>query len=202
MGIWISFVFSQAATLVIQVAVALISWHKKHATSGSAATGLASSFSQEAQVFNPVHASLVDKMLYLPDGFQSDWKASAVFECGKEPGDATRCSEEVADWCRENGIDPKRSYLLSLAVEEMAGNIAQHGFAKTKKPAIDIRLVAKEDESVILRIRDNGAEFNPMDYDISSDDPAKCIGIKLVRSTMTNMDYHSTVGLNNVVITL
>ena len=84
----------------------------------------------------------------------------------------------------------------------MAGNIARHGFAKTKKPAIDIRLVAKEDDSIILRIRDNGVEFNPMDYDIASGDSAKCIGIKLVRSTMSNMDYHSTVGLNNVVITL
>ncbi len=202
LGIWISFVFSQAATLVIQVVVAIVSWRKKHAAGCSAATGLASSASQEARAFDPVHASLVDKMLYLPDGFQSDWKASAVFECGKEPGDAARCSEEVADWCRKNGIDSKRSYLLSLAVEEMAGNIAQHGFAKTKKPAIDIRLVAKEDDSIILRIRDNGVEFNPMDYDIASDDSAKCIGIKLVRSTMTNMDYHSTVGLNNVVITL
>lgn len=191
-AVWVSFVVGQAATLLIQLGIALRSRAKKRAA--AKADILAEAGAQRM--------GLLDAMMYLPDDFQSDWRASIALECGTKAGDSAACSVKVGEWCEANGVDAKRSYLLSLAVEEMTGNIIAHGFAKTKKPAIDVRLVAKADGSVILRIRDNGVEFNPMDYDIASPDAAGCIGIRLVRSMMTGMEYHSTVGLNNVVISL
>ena len=41
----------------------------------------------------------------------------------------------MQSFCREHGVDMRRSYLAGLALEEMAGNIVAHGF----RTASDVR---------------------------------------------------------------
>ena len=92
--------------------------------------------------------------------------------------------------------------MSSLAVEEMAANAVEHGFAKTKHPAIDVKLILKRDGTLVLRMRDNGAAFNPMDLDLSAADPCSAVGIRMLRQGVREVEYQNTVGLNNVVVTL
>lgn len=112
-------------------------------------------------------------------------------------------SRQVSEFCTRHGIDGKRAFFSSLCMEEMAGNIVQHGFTKDKKKhSVDIRVVHKDDD-IILRIRDNCIAFNPADrYEVSEDDVAKNIGIRLVYGVAKNVDYQSLLGMNVLTIRL
>ena len=141
-------------------------------------------------------------MMYLPETFQQDWRAWRAFSCDPDIASVAACSQQVATWCEAQGIDGRRSYLVPLAVEEMAANAVEHGFAKTKHPAIDVKLILKRDGTLVLRMRDNGAAFNPMDLDLSAADPCSAVGIRMLRQGVREVEYQNTVGLNNVVVTL
>ncbi|MBP5225711.1 MAG: hypothetical protein J6Z38_09070, partial [Lachnospiraceae bacterium] len=48
--------------------------------------------------------------------------------------DATRTAEQVQAFCLDRGFTPKTAYYSALCLEEMAGNVAVHGFTKDRKP--------------------------------------------------------------------
>ncbi len=181
MGVWTSFLVGEVVALVLQVAVACVLWRRKRSTRA---------------------ATLLDKMMYLPDTFQADWRSAAAFSCRPTADAVVACSQQVAAWCEQQGIDGRRSYLIPLSVEEMAGNAVEHGFAKAKRPAISVKLILKRDGTLVLRVRDNGVPFNPMDLDLSAADPYAAIGIRMMRQGVRGVEYQNAVGLNNVVVTL
>ncbi|MBQ9434180.1 MAG: ATP-binding protein, partial [Synergistaceae bacterium] len=106
-------------------------------------------------------------------------------------------------FCKENGFSKRTSMLLSLCVEEMGGNIIQHGFSDGKQHYIYLRILAKADE-VILRIRDDCKPFNPLEHYRMSiqdkDNPEKNVGIRMVMKLCSNVQYLSTFGTNNLII--
>ena len=194
-AVWTSFLVGEAVTLALQLIVACVLWRRRVAK--GAADG-----APEAAADARERASLLDKMMYLPETFQQDWRAWRAFSCDPDIASVAACSQQVAAWCEAQGIDGRRSYLVPLAVEEMAANAVEHGFAKTKHPAIDVKLILKRDGTLVLRMRDNGAAFNPMDLDLSAADPCSAVGIRMLRQGVREVEYQNTVGLNNVVVTL
>ena len=111
-------------------------------------------------------------------------------------------SQRVQNFCLEKGIDEHRAYLAGLAMEEMAGNIVEHGFTKDrKKHSIDIRVVHKDD-GVILRIKDDCIPFDPKDRNriTEGDDPTKNIGIRMIYRIMNDINYENLLGLNVLTI--
>lgn len=194
-AVWTSFLVGEAVTLALQLVVASVLWKRK------AAKGAADG-APEAAADACERAGLLDKMMYLPETFQQDWRAWRAFSCEPDIASVAACSQQVAAWCEAQGIDGRRSYLVPLAVEEMAANAVEHGFAKTKHPAIDVKLILKRDGTLVLRMRDNGAVFNPMDLDLSAADPCSAVGIRMLRQGVREVEYQNTVGLNNVVVTL
>lgn len=106
-------------------------------------------------------------------------------------------------FCEENGFSKRTSMLLSLCIEEMGGNIVQHGFSDGKQHYIYLRILAKADE-VILRIRDNCRPFNPLEHYRMTlqdeDNPAKNMGIRMVMKLSSEVQYLSTFGTNNLII--
>ena len=194
-AVWTSFLVGEAVTLALQLVVASVLWKRR------AAKGVAAAAS-EAAADTCERAGLLDKMMYLPETFQQDWRAWRTFSCEPDIASVAACSQQVAAWCEAQGIDGRRSYLVPLAVEEMAANAVEHGFAKTKHPAIDVKLILKRDGTLVLRMRDNGAAFNPMDLDLSAADPCSAVGIRMLRQGVREVEYQNTVGLNNVVVTL
>ena len=194
-AVWTSFLVGEVVTLALQLVVASVLWRRRVAK--GAAAGAAE---VAANVVDK--ATLLDRMMYLPETFQADWRAFASFACAPMSEAVVACSQQVAAWCESHGVDGRRSYLVPLAVEEMAANAVEHGFAKTKHPAIDVRLILKHDGTLMLRMRDNGAAFNPMDLDLSAADPCSAVGIRMLRQGVREVEYQNTVGLNNVVVTL
>ncbi|MBR5338811.1 MAG: ATP-binding protein [Lachnospiraceae bacterium] len=111
-------------------------------------------------------------------------------------------SERVQDFCLSRGIDAKNACFAALFLEEMAGNVVEHGFTKdTKQHTIDIR-VAHKDGEVILRIRDDCVPFDPGEREkiVSPDDPEKNIGIRMVYRMARKVEYQNILGLNVLTI--
>ena len=113
-------------------------------------------------------------------------------------------SQRVQGFCLDRGIDPRRAYLAGLAMEEMAGNIVEHGYTKDRKRhSIDVRVVHKGDD-VILRLKDDCVPFDPGERrELSAgDDITKNIGIRMVFRTARDVQYQNILGLNVLTIRL
>ncbi|WP_026512151.1 MATE family efflux transporter [Butyrivibrio sp. LC3010] len=111
-------------------------------------------------------------------------------------------SEKIVDFCKDHGIDQRRSFLAGLSMEEMAGNVVAHGFTKdNKKHSIDLRVVC-DDKEIILRCRDNCRAFNPSDrYKVNEqDEVGKNVGIRLVYKIAKEVSYQNLLGLNVLTI--
>ena len=111
-------------------------------------------------------------------------------------------SMRVLSFCEEQGIDRRRASFAALCMEEMAGNVIAHGFRKdAKQHSVDIR-VARKDEEIILRIRDNCKAFNPVDYArlMEPDDTGKNVGISLVTRIARDINYQNLLGMNVLTI--
>ena len=118
--------------------------------------------------------------------------------------EATEASQQIVSFCRDKGMDRRKAMLLGLCVEEMTVNIIEHGFSKDKlSHNVDIRLVLEEDSQVI-RIRDNCVRFDPTKYlELhQSDDPAAHIGLRMVMGMVREAAYVNSLGLNNLTLIL
>lgn len=113
-------------------------------------------------------------------------------------------AERVQLFCREKGLDARRSFLAGLVMEEMAGNVVDHGFQKDKKKhSVDIRIVYKNN-GLLLRIRDDCRPFDPAERKELTDptDPASNIGIRLVFQIADEVEYQCILGLNVLTISI
>jgi len=111
-------------------------------------------------------------------------------------------AERVQRFCLEHGVDKRRAYLAGLSMEEMAGNIVQHGFGQdSKSHSVDVRVVRKDDD-VILRIRDDCAPFDPGEQQtiFEGDDVMRNIGIRMIFSMAKDVQYQNILGLNVLTV--
>lgn len=143
----------------------------------------------------------MDELMVIPDDFgvPEDERMDLTVQTMEE---VVSIAREVESFCQEKGVDKRRAYLAGLALEEMAGNIVDHGFRKDrKKHSVDLRVVHKGDE-VILRLKDDCVPFDPNERRnmISGEDPAKNIGIRMIYQMAKQVEYQYMVGLN--VLTL
>lgn len=144
-----------------------------------------------------------DLFYFLPYGFGS-YPGDRVQFTIKGPEDVVNLSLRVEAFCKEHNVDRKRTYYLSLAAEEMVGNVVDHGFTRDdKEHQIDVCVIARWSGKLKLRIRDDCVTFNPLDwYEANSEDPTKDIGIRLIMATAKKVEYSSAYGLNNLIITV
>ncbi len=120
----------------------------------------------------------------------------------KDMSQVVSISRQVQAFCEQRGIDARRCYLAGLFMEEMAGNVVDHGFTKDKKNhTVDIRVVHKED-TVILRIKDDCKPFDPAERAgiVDPEDITKNIGIRMVYSIADDISYQNILGLNVLTI--
>ena len=116
--------------------------------------------------------------------------------------DVVTISESIQRFCTERGISRRSAYLAGLAMEEMAGNVVDHGFTKDKKKhTVDVRVVHKDDQ-VILRIKDDCVPFDPGERQkiAESDDITKNIGIRMIFKIAGDIQYQNILGMNVLTI--
>jgi anti-sigma regulatory factor (Ser/Thr protein kinase) len=81
----------------------------------------------------------------------------------------------------------------------MAGNVVRHAFKAGEKRWLDVTIIDKS-ETIILRLRDNGAPFDPLAY--LSKGTGDTYGIKMIHALTENFEYRRSMGLNNLIIYL
>lgn len=143
---------------------------------------------------------LLEKIIGLDKDLGKDSIAIGDFSVGNNIDDASKVSSQVWDFCDQHQVDKRIKYSVSLCVEEMTKNVIEHGFVKTKNPAVDVCIRLTE-SGMTLRIRDNGKAFNP-ETNSTNEDTVSGYGTRLVRGMAKNIQYHRSIGINDVLITL
>ncbi len=143
------------------------------------------------------------ELMVIPDDFgaSEDERMDLTIRSMEE---VVSISEQVQRFCLDRGVDERRAYLAGLSMEEMAGNIVDHGFTKDhKKHSVDVRVVHK-DNAVILRIKDDCVPFDPGErLKMSGDsDVVKNIGIRMVFKIAEKVEYQNILGLNVLTVVI
>ena len=110
--------------------------------------------------------------------------------------EAETVHKKIIEFCQEQGASKSKANLAAVCAEEMTVNIIRFG-GKTSN-WIDINLCL-EDDLCRLRIRDNGVNFNPLEYQYDSED-FDIHGIELVKKVSKSMDYIRAIDMNNTII--
>ena len=116
--------------------------------------------------------------------------------------DVVAVASRVQRFCLERGVSARSAHLAGLCMEEMAGNVVEHGFTKDRKShTADLRVVHKG-EDVILRVKDDCVPFDPHERlaMTNPEDPAKNVGIRLVYQMARDVQYQNILGLNVLTI--
>ena len=143
-----------------------------------------------------------EKMLLVPENFGAEPGRELIFR-GDSMTDVMGISGIAIPFALENGANEKQARMLSLAVEELAGNIVEHGFADGKPHHVDLRMLAKDD-GLILRLRDDCKRFDPVEKyrtDLQfSKDPEHGVAIRVMIKLARDIKYTGQYGMNNLII--
>lgn len=111
---------------------------------------------------------------------------------------AIEASEEVNKICINNNVSSRIANILALATEELCTNTAKFAYGRKSK-FVDIFLKIYSDE-IILKVRDNGAVFNPVSYiDNSGREVAR---LKTLKSLPAEIIYNRVIGFNTTIVIL
>lgn len=114
---------------------------------------------------------------------------------------------EVEEFCEKFSASMTQQYYVNLTVEEICQAIALNGFVGKPDEYIEITLIAEEDSSFRLHIRDSATTFNPFDMKTqrventeSDDDKMDSIGILMVKSKAKEFFYRRYQGFNTLMV--
>ena len=114
------------------------------------------------------------------------------FSIKNDVPEAIRASEEAMKFCKEQNVPENTVNAIGVTVEELCHNIATYSKSKGNG-AVDVCVRVMPDK-VNVRLRDDGAEFDPTDY---IDNSGKRItGLELVRMLSSSINYNRVLGFN------
>ncbi len=145
----------------------------------------------------------ISSYMLLEEDFGGNPKDRLELSIGNSMEEVMDVSSNIYKLGRNHNIDEKMLNEISLCIEEMAGNVVKHAFKPGEKKWFDV-LVLDKPESVIIRMRDNGSAFDPLDYLNAADDSdgEERFGIKMIASLADRFDYSRNMGLNVLMIDL
>ena len=117
--------------------------------------------------------------------------------------DVSELSVAAWNFCEAHGCDARRKYLISLSIEELAGNVVNHGFRNGKQGSIDIRILKKGDDYYV-RFRDDCLIFDPVKQLTLYTNKEKVdhIGLRMTIGIAKDVQYTSVLKLNNLLLKL
>lgn len=147
--------------------------------------------------------SNMEELMVIPDGFgAAEEDRLDLGVRGME--EVVQVSREVQQFCLRKGIDARRAAFAALAMEEMAGNIIEHGFPQDgRRHSVDLRIVYKNGD-IMIRFKDDCKPFDPQERELmmTPEDPAKNIGLRIVFRTAKEHSYQNLLGLNVLTVKL
>lgn len=143
----------------------------------------------------------LDDFMRIKDGFGTDSKDRLELSIGNNMDELMKISLGIHKFGQGRNISEKLLKELSLCIEEMGGNVIKHAFAPGEKKWFDIMILDKED-CLIVRLRDNGAAFDPTKFLLESRNAGEFYGIRIIQGMADEMQYRRTLDLNNLIIVL
>lgn len=143
----------------------------------------------------------MDELMVIPDGFGVGPENRLDLSVRDMAGVVT-VSQQVRKFLAQANVDRERTFKAGLCLEEMAGNVIEHGFTKdNRRHSVDIRVAHKGDD-LILRIKDDCVPFDPATRAsmLAPEDVSKNIGIRMVYDIADKVEYQSILGLNVLTI--
>lgn len=118
--------------------------------------------------------------------------------------DVMAADREIEAFCEARGVDARRVYTITLAVEEICATIVKNGM---KDGHIRITLLDVPDGDVILMLRYNDDYFNPFSLQTEKasaegDFDMDAMGILMIRKQAKDFAYRRYQGLNSLVVRL
>lgn len=176
-GVWMAFLLGEVLTLITAV---LYVTHK-----------------------NGKFSFKISSYMLLEDDFGGNPKDRLELSIGNSMDEVMKVSANICKLGHNHNVDKRMLNEISLCIEEMAGNVVQHAFKPGEKKWFDV-LVLDKPESVVIRMRDNGAAFHPLHYLNTADEPDEeaRFGIRMISSLADQFDYSRNMGLNVLIIVL
>ena len=128
------------------------------------------------------------------------WAAAALLLVApgiRSVAEVAEASRKAESFCLERGQDARTSNHIALCIEEMAGNVIEHGFPKDEKDHhLSVRITDKDGWT--LRFRDDCVAFDPLHF--VPEEAGQGIGIRLVTAMTQEAYYTYSINLNNLVL--
>lgn len=172
-GVWVAFLLGEILTL-LTVVIRLFVKKRKTALS-------------------------LDALMMLDEDFGGNLKDRLELSIGNSMEEVMRISTGIYKFGANRALSQETLNTLSLFIEELAGNVVQHAFKPGEKRWLDLTILDKP-EKLIIRIRDNGAPFDPVAY--LSTEEMEGFGLRIVQKLAENIEYRRNMGLNNLIVHL
>lgn len=119
--------------------------------------------------------------------------------------DIGRLTDEMEAFCEQWEASMEQTYFCIMAAEEVCLSIINKGFGQEEEGYIQVTLVAMEEGSLELHIRDNAVSFNPFsletgqvsekeEYDMDA------MGIYVIKQKAKDFFYRRYQGFNSLVV--
>jgi len=114
-----------------------------------------------------------------------------------------RLTEWLDRFCESHGVEDAAHYHINVAVEEVVINAIKHGQCHPQAGAIEVELTLAGEE-LQIEVTDTGVPFNPLELpppQLDADIAKRKIGglgVHLVRSLMTRVEYERLAGGNRL----
>ncbi len=115
-------------------------------------------------------------------------------------------SVQASDFCEQSGVSMKKTYLCSMAVEEICAAIKEKAFEGNENGFMQATVVVLDDDEVEIHERDDAIHFNPFTLmsGLATEDnfDASAMGIMMVRKQAKDFFYRHYQGFNTLVVKL
>ena len=142
----------------------------------------------------------ISSIMMLDKDFGGNENDRLELSIGNSMDEVMTISSGIYKFGKNRDIDDKTLNILSLCIEEMAGNVVRHSFKEGEKRWLDI-IILDRNEHIVIRFRDNGTAFDPIAY-LNNDTPKEGYGIPLIHSFADDFEYRYNMGINNTIIHL
>ena len=110
---------------------------------------------------------------------------------------AAKISQDAKKFLEQKNFDETVALKVGVALEEMTLNIEK--LNADKKIDVDLR-IKRGDGKIIIALRDNDKNFNPVEYSVAEEENLHTDGIMLLKNLAKEIKYNRVLSLNQTVI--
>lgn len=113
--------------------------------------------------------------------------------------------QKIEEFCEQWEANPRQSYFVIMTVEELCAAIMEQAF-QGQKGFLQVTLIANEDKSFSLHIRDSAVSFDPFSMKtrrVQGGDLAEntdALGVMVIKSKAEEFSYRRYQGFNTLIV--